>query len=103
MPGNLQHGGQNPPDAPPYDAERIIAMFSDTPLISTMSARNDEILNRARDILDARFEHWDIVRHESYCYVSAPGVDSPSPGLTGLGWNLHFQIMDMARQICKRG
>ena len=78
-------------------------MFSDTPLISTMSARNDEILNRARDILDARFEHWDVIYRESYCYVIAPGLDSPSPGLVGARWNKHLQTIDLCRQICKAG
>lgn len=78
-------------------------MFSNTPLMCTMSMRDDEIFNRARDILDARFNHWDIVRHETYCYVISPGIYFPSPGMTGLGWNLHFQIINLADKICRDG
>lgn len=73
-------------------------MFSDTP---ALSARDDAIINRARDILDRRFKHWDIFHGGDYCYVYTNFSRRPKPGLVGIGWCLRFQIIDLCRQICK--
>ena len=73
-------------------------MFSDMP---TISADHDAIINRARDILDRRFVNWHVIYCESYCYLVADGIDFPSPGLVGLGWDRRRHVIDLCRKICR--